>query len=177
MLDTPPPKIEEQDCSSPSSMTSSRPIPPTIRNAFCVWKQTLRPFSPHPRFSSCPSRPPVLLPLHPRHHAPPGMRRHIAFAASFSATSGRWDCWPQAVDSPAKPFGTAPPRWPGPPPAPRGIPPARVSACGPPASFGACGFRSGQPFHAALCQMPSLHADIFLLYLMHLRMGGVTDLL
>ena len=34
MLDTPPPKMEEQDCSSPSSMTSSRPIPPTIKNAF-----------------------------------------------------------------------------------------------------------------------------------------------
>lgn len=34
MLDTPPPKMEEQDCSSPSSMTSSRQIPPTIKNAF-----------------------------------------------------------------------------------------------------------------------------------------------
>lgn len=32
-------------------------------------------------------------------------------------------------------------------------------------------------FHAALRQMPRLHADIFLLHLMHLRMSGVTDLL
>ena len=32
-------------------------------------------------------------------------------------------------------------------------------------------------FHAALCQVSSLHADIFLLHLMHLRMGGVADLL
>jgi len=80
------------------------------------------------------------------------MRRHTAFAASFSATSGKWDCWPQAGDSPAKPFGTAPPRWPEPPPAPHGIPPARVSACGPPASFGACGSRIGQPFP---CRAPS----------------------
>lgn len=32
-------------------------------------------------------------------------------------------------------------------------------------------------FHAALCQMSRLHADIFLLHLMYLRMGGVTDLL
>ena len=32
-------------------------------------------------------------------------------------------------------------------------------------------------FHAALCQMSRLHADIFLLHLMHLRMGGVADLL
>ena len=89
---------------------------------------------------------PASLPPRPRHDAPPGMLRHTAFAASFSATSGRWDCWLQAADSPAKPFGTASPRWPEPPPAPRGIPPARVSACGPPASCGACGFRSGQPF-------------------------------
>ena len=32
-------------------------------------------------------------------------------------------------------------------------------------------------FHAALRQVSRLHADIFLLHLMHLRMGGVTDLL
>ena len=32
-------------------------------------------------------------------------------------------------------------------------------------------------FHAALRQVARLHADIFLLYLMHLRMSGVTDLL
>ena len=32
-------------------------------------------------------------------------------------------------------------------------------------------------FHAALRQVSRLHADIFLLHLMHLRMGGVADLL
>ena len=32
-------------------------------------------------------------------------------------------------------------------------------------------------FHAALRQVPSLHTDIFLFYLMHLCMGGVADLL
>ena len=32
-------------------------------------------------------------------------------------------------------------------------------------------------FHAALRQVPRLHADIFLFHLMHLRMGGVADLL
>ena len=32
-------------------------------------------------------------------------------------------------------------------------------------------------FHATLRQVSCLHADIFLLHLMHLRMGGVTDLL
>ena len=32
-------------------------------------------------------------------------------------------------------------------------------------------------FHAALRHVPRLHANIFLFYLMHLRMGGVADLL
>ena len=131
MLDTPPPKMEEQDC---------------------VWKQTLRPSSPHPRFSLRPSLLSAPLPPRPRRYAPPGMRRHTAFAASFFATSGKWGCWLQVGDSPAKPFGTAHPRWLGLSPAPRGTPPARVSACGPPASYGACGFRSGQPFP---CRAPS----------------------
>ena len=36
---------------------------------------------------------------------------------------------------------------------------------------------SDSPFHAALRQVPCLYADIFLLHLMYLRMGGVTDLL
>ena len=50
------------------------------------------------------------------------------------------------------PFDTAHPHWPGPPPALRWIPPARVSACGLPASFGTCGSRIGQPFP---CRAPS----------------------
>ena len=50
------------------------------------------------------------------------------------------------------PFDTAHPHWPGPPPALRWIPPAKISACGLPASFGVCGFRSGQPFP---CRAPS----------------------
>lgn len=32
-------------------------------------------------------------------------------------------------------------------------------------------------FYAALRQVPRLHVDIFLFHLMHLRMGGVVDLL
>ena len=34
MLDTPPPNMEEQDCSEPSSITSRRPMPPTINAPF-----------------------------------------------------------------------------------------------------------------------------------------------
>ena len=34
MLDTPPPNMEEQDCSRPSNSNSTRPIPPMIRNTF-----------------------------------------------------------------------------------------------------------------------------------------------
>ena len=34
MLDTPPPNMEEQDCREPSSITSRRPMPPTINAPF-----------------------------------------------------------------------------------------------------------------------------------------------
>ena len=131
-------------------MTSSRPIPPTSRNSFlCL--ETNSPaffaasalfFAPFDAACAAAAASPALC----------AARYAAAYCCFFFCTSGRWDCWLQAADSPAKPFGTAPPRWPEPPPAPRGIPPARVSACGPPANFEACGFRSGQPFP---CRAPS----------------------
>lgn len=113
----------------------------------------------------------------PRRYAPPGMRRHTVFVASFLPHPGnriagcKLRILPQSLlvqrlriglDRRLLCAGYLPPGF-------------QLAVCLPVLEFAVS--VADSLFHAALRQVPRLHANIFLLHLMHLRMGGVADLL
>ena len=173
MLDTPPPKIEEQDCSSPSSMTSSRPIPPTSRNAFlCLETNSPAFFAASALFvapfdAACVAgavRRPVcggilLLQLLFLPHPGDGITGRKLRILPQSLLVQRLRV---GLNRRLLRVGYLPPGF-------------QLAVRLPVLEFAVS--VADSLFHAALRQVARLHADIFLLHLMYLRMGGVTDLL
>ncbi len=177
MLDTPPPKMEEQDCRGPSSMTSSRPIPPTSKNAFlCLETNSPASFG---RWSALffSLRCAAALSLAALF---PSLGRAARYAAAYCFCSFFF-CHMREMGLLAASCGFSTQSL-----------LVQASALAWTAACSACdtsrqGFQlavclpilelavsvADSLFHAALRQVPRLHADIFLLHLMHLRMGGV----